>query len=134
MNEIVHYSSFINWSKGYPEVVYKEMLTREAIADIPLAVVSMPFERTEEEIFLGIDEDLEGKTIAEVMDIRLARSAARGDKEAYKMLKDRILGKPKQEIQSTKLTMSYTEYLERVAEEENVMDISIEGDDIDISD
>lgn len=118
MNEIAHYNSFVDWSDGVPVVVYKQMLTKDIIVDLPLAAVSMPYERTEEEVFLGIDEDLEGKTIAEVMDIRLARNAARGDKESYKILKDRILGKPKQEIQSTKLTMSYTEYLEKITEEE----------------
>ena len=112
-------NSHVSWKDGMPTVVYKEMLTKDVVAELPIAAMSMPYERTEEEIFLNKDPDFEGKSNAEVMNIRLARRAAAGDTEAIKMINDRVLGKPKQQIESTKLTMTYADYLEQITQEEN---------------
>lgn len=117
-NAITNYQSFIDWKDGKPVVVYKEMLTKEVIADLPVATLSTPYQRTDKEIFLNIDPEFENKTNAEVMHIRLARKAAGGSMEAIKILQDRILGKPKQEIETRKLTMSYADYLDQIAKKE----------------
>ncbi len=118
MNEIVGYNPVIGWKNGLPEITYKEMLSKEIIADLPLVAISMPYKRSDEEVLLGIDTDLEGLTIAEVMNIRMARKAANGDKEAFKLIQDRVLGRPKQQIESTKISMSYSDYLDSITEEE----------------
>jgi hypothetical protein len=118
-NEIVHYESSVDWTTGSPVVKYKAMLTKEVLAELPLVAISMPYKRTEGEILLGEGLEFEGKTNAEVMNIRMARSAARGDREAIKMLQDRILGKPKQQIETHKISENYHEFVERVTKEEN---------------
>jgi hypothetical protein len=133
MNDIVHYESVINWSNGEPVVEYKQMLTKGVVGELPIAALSMPYTleeldkvRSETERFLGIDEHLVGKSIGEVMNIRLARKAANGDKEAYRILQDRILGKPKQEVQSTSVSMTYSEYLDNLPEdEEEIMEANV---------
>ena len=119
MLDIINYESVIDWTEGTPIVKYKEMLTKEVISEMPVVALSMPYKRSEEEVLLGIDEEFEGKTNIEVANIRLAREAAGGDKEAYRMLLDRVLGKPKQEVKTTSVSVSYSEYLEKVTQEEN---------------
>lgn len=118
-NEIINYESIIKWENGEPIVVYREMLTKEVLADLPLAALSLPYKRTDEEILLGLDPGFEGKSNAEVMNIRLTRLAAQGHLDSIKMLQDRILGRPKQSIETKSITMSYAEYLEKKAEEAN---------------
>jgi hypothetical protein len=118
-NEIQNYESFITWDNGIPIIGYREMLTKEVVADLPLAALSARYERSDLEIELGINESFEGMTLAEVMHIRLARKAANGDMTAIKLLQDRILGKPKQQIESKKLTMTYADYLEEITSKEN---------------
>lgn len=118
-NEIINYESYITWDNGNPVIAYKEMLTKEVVAELPLAALSARYERTDEEKVLGEALDFEGLTLAEVMNIRLARSAANGELDAIKTILDRTLGKPKQSIQSTKLSMTYTEYLDQLAQKED---------------
>ncbi len=130
MNEITHYESVVNWASGNPVVEYSRMLTKDTITQLPIAALSMPYKRTEEEIFFGEDLEFEGLTNAEVMDIRMARDAARGDKESYKIIKDRVLGKPKQEVVKTELTMSYSEYLDKIISEDGdeiIKEVEIDG-------
>ncbi|MCP4990969.1 MAG: hypothetical protein GY928_34460 [Colwellia sp.] len=85
----------------------------------------MPYKRTEQERFLGIDPEFEGKSNAEVMNIRLARRAAGGCMDATKTILDRILGRPKQQIESLNISETYTQYLDRIAaeEEEEIKDV-----------
>jgi hypothetical protein len=118
MDEIMNYDTFVDWSEGIPKVVSRRMVTKEVLEDLPVAALSLPYKRTDEEIFLCKDEDLEGLTNAEVMNIRLARRAARGEMDAIKTITDRVLGKAKQQIESKSITQTYTQYLEMVAEEE----------------
>jgi len=114
----MNYDTFVDWSEGIPKVVSRRMVTKEVLEDLPVAALSLPYKRTDEEIFLCKDEDLEGLTNAEVMNIRLARRAARGEMDAIKTITDRVLGKAKQQIESKSITQTYTQYLEMVAEEE----------------
>ncbi len=123
MNELVTYESYIDWGTGVAVVKHKQLLPTEVIREVATAAVSRLYERTEEEIFLNIDPHFEGMTNAEVMNIRLARKAAQGDLPSYNALSDRILGKPKQAVESIKVNMSYSDYLDKVSEEEDVEDI-----------
>lgn len=127
-NEVAHYESIVSWEGGEPVVKYRQMLTKDVIADMPVAALSLPYQRTEEEVALGTGKEFEGKTNAEVMNIRLVRRAAEGNMEAYKLITERVLGKPKQEVQSTNLSISYSEFLENITEKENdnIIDAQVE--------
>lgn len=62
------------------------------------------------------EETFEGMTMGEAMYYRLARAASWGDMDAIKLMGDRTLGKPKQELEvSGKIELTCTEYLEQLA-------------------
>ena len=55
----------------------------------------------------------------EVMWIRLAEKAANGDTGAMNMMFDRILGKPKQSVETASVSMTYQDFLEQLKRSEN---------------
>lgn len=55
-------------------------------------------------------------TNGEVAAIRHARKAASGDFKATQDILDRIMGKPKQSVESTTTTLNYLDYLDYLAE------------------
>ena len=118
--EIKHYSKSIKWVNGVPQPAYREIISRESVGDLPLVTLSLPYERTPSEIIDDIDKDLEGLTNAEVIMIRITRQAAHGDQDAVKILLDRILGKPKQSIETKTLALNYQDYLEELARRESL--------------
>jgi|TARA_B100001971_G_C18158369_1_gene519937 hypothetical protein len=129
MNEVANYETFITWEDGIPRVELRQMITKEVLVDLPVAALSLPYERSEKDVFLEKDSEFEGMTNAEVMNVRLARNAAKGDMDAIKTLQDRVLGKPKQQIESRSITETYTQYLERLAaaeEEKNLTESIVE--------
>ena len=113
------YESFIVWKDGLPTVTYRRMLTPDTLGDLPVAALSLPYKRSGRDILLDIDTEFDGMTNAEVMNIRLARKAAGGSLDAAKILLDRILGRPKQQVETHTVSETYTQYLERLAEDEN---------------
>lgn len=113
------YESFIVWKDGLPTVTYRRMLTPDTLGDLPIAALSLPYKRSDRDILLDIDTEFDGMTNAEVMNIRLARKAAGGSLDAAKILQDRILGRPKQQVETHTVSETYTQYLERLAACEN---------------
>ncbi len=108
----------IKWVDGKPVPTEKPILSKDAVTDLPITVMSVPYKRTPLEIELHFDEDLEGMTNGEVMLLRMSRDAARGDHKAADMLLDRILGKPKMVSENKNLNFSYRDYLEEIADRE----------------
>lgn len=108
----------IKWVEGRPVPTKREIITKEAVADLPITVLSIPYRRTPLEIEFKIDVHLEGMTNGEVMMLRVAEDAARGDHKAADMLLDRILGKPKMVSENTNLNVNYTDLLEEFAKED----------------
>ena len=53
----------------------------------------------------------------EVMWIRLAEKAANGDMGAMSMMFDRLLGKPKQSVETASVSMTYQEFLKELAKQ-----------------
>jgi len=101
----------IIWNKdGTPVPATVPVLAKSQIEDLALAVISLPYEDP-----LGLEPEFEGMTIAEVMFIRRARKAARGDPHATDALIDRILGRPKQSAEVKTMRVSYEDYLKEQA-------------------
>jgi hypothetical protein len=119
MNKVVHLDQKIVWVDGKPIAKYTEIINKEAIADLPLAVLGLKYKREQLEIELGIDAEFEGMTNAEVMFIRLARQAAHGGKgsgKAATALLDRVLGKPKTSAEVKSVSINYKDYLQQLGE------------------
>lgn len=73
------------------------------------------------------DERYRGATLMEVMMHRLTLKAATGDKDAVNTVLDRLLGKPKQAVESVNVSMSYQDFLSDIAQKEstgNIIDIT----------
>ncbi len=124
----------IIWKDGMPVPAYVEPVGREALPELGIVALSLPYKgspaydpKTGEglidvetgEPLLVIEKEFRGMTNAEVMMIRMADKAARGSNEAFDKILDRVIGRPKQVNENLNMTMSYEEYLAKLAEEED---------------
>jgi hypothetical protein len=117
----------IEWKDGKPIPVTKPILSKDKIANIAQAAISLEYR--EEDDVLGIDKEYYGLSIAEVLFIKMARSAAStGDIKVISALLDRVLGKPKQEVESKNLNMTYQDFLEQLARNEGEVNGNSEGE------
>jgi len=69
-----------------------------------------------------------GKTYLEMAVINLAR-AAMFDADARKEYLDRVMGKPKQRVDSTTVTVNLTDYLQQLVEKEEAIDAEFTSED-----
>lgn len=109
----------IQWVNGVPEPTYGN-INPSSIKQLATTALSLPYEGDYNEK-LGInviDPRFEGMSNAEVMWVRMAEKAAAGDIDAAKMILDRVLGKPKQSVETTTMTLTYPEFLEHLARQE----------------
>lgn len=135
----------IVWRDGVPVPESHPIIPKDGVEKLALTALSMPFEpvplrenyeddieREKDRMRYEKEKSFQGLTNAEVMMIRLAESAASGDLASAKELMDRILGRPKQQIESKSMHMSYSDYLSALAEEEknrvHYTDTDIESD------
>jgi len=110
----------IRWVNGVPEPYYVTPVNAAAVKTLSTVAAALPYEgEWDEELGMKVIEPrFRGMTNAEVMWIRIAEKAANGNLEAAKMILDRILGKPKQSVESTSMSMSYQEFLNMIEEQE----------------
>lgn len=107
----------IKWVDGKPVPTHTKILDKEAVSQLPITALSLPYERSELEKELGVDEEFEGMSNIEVALIRLSRDASRGGYKALETLLDRAIGKPKQQIESKNFSMTYEDWLKEKARE-----------------
>jgi len=105
----------IVWKNNAPIVEVVEIIPKEVISDMAGAALSMPYLDPDD-----IDEPrFKGRSCVEVTLMKIAEEAAsRGDRDALNLLLDRFIGKPKQSIESKKVTVNYSDYLKMQAEVE----------------
>lgn len=106
--------SEIEWVNGMPRLVYREAYTKPALSALTHSVLALPFVPRE-----GNEEDQQyiGLTMGEVMLMRQAASASYGDLLSTQYFSDRILGKPKQSVETTSISMTISEYLDALPNE-----------------
>jgi len=131
----------IAWTpEGVPVPVDVPALTRAGIEELPRTALSLPYlvpplvlpldpgkdaTRAQRAQYDAECERLEyehssemeflGMTNAVVMVIKQARAAAKGDPGATRDMLDRVLGKPKQSVESTSVVLSYEDVLREKA-------------------
>ena len=127
---------------GVPRPSSVPTISNQGIADLAAVALSLPYkvppipsglseaehlkatEAYEEEL------EFEGMTNAEVMIVKLARAAASGNLAATETLLDRVLGRPKQSVESKSMTMTYADVLKekaaRAAARVEAFDIAVE--------
>jgi hypothetical protein len=104
----------IHWdANGIPRPHTDWLLPKKNIDDVLLASLALPYEGTwNVELQQPVlESEYEGLTNIEVACIKQAKKAAAGDLEALRFTIERLLGKPKQAVEQTTVTMSLKEYL-----------------------
>jgi len=117
----------IEWKNGIPCLVFKEAYSKPAMSSLIHSVLALPYEMRDLTHYPE-DAQYEGLTYGEVMIIRRAKSAAHGESEDVDFFADRVLGKPKQSVESTTMSVTFQEYvanLERPAIEIQPLDLKL---------
>jgi hypothetical protein len=80
----------------------------------------------------NVDERYVGMTKLEVAQHKQIDAAARGDLQALNQVEDRILGRPKQQVESVQISATLEDFLSRVAEQEGMVSdsSSFYGEDV----
>lgn len=115
----------INWVDGRPIPVYSQPLNKQQVSDLVTSALSLQYTGdTDPETGEPINFDMRfaGMTNAEVMAIKLAEKAANGEMKAIEQLLDRILGKPKQSVETVGVKMNYKDFLDVIAGDSNLQE------------
>ena len=109
----------ITWINGVPEPTYGKIVNLQSVKKLAQVAASLPYEgEWDEELEMYILEPrFKGMSNIEVMWIRLAEKAANGDMGAMSMMFDRLLGKPKQSVETASVSMTYQEFLKELAKQ-----------------
>lgn len=104
----------VTWdADGNPVVTTEKQLNKGALQDLYMVAAAQPYVVDPHD---PQDAQYEGMTCAEVMVRKQTQTAARlGDAE---VVMDRLLGRPKQSVESTKLTLTYEDTLKEIARKE----------------
>jgi len=113
---------FITWVNGKPIPTYSDPLNKQQMSDLLTAMLSTEYQgeldpQTGEPC--NVDTRFMGMTHAEVMAFRLVEKAAQGHDKSITEILDRILGKPKQSVESVGVRMDYRDYLNELSRNEN---------------
>lgn len=122
----IYSERYVDWEDGMPVLKYRNVVRKEAINELTRHALSQPYEgewNPEQQCYIK-DPRFEGMTKAEVIEHRLVDKAAAGSVEAIKEIKDRLMGKPKQQVESKNLNISYEDYLAELARSEGILDDS----------
>jgi len=130
---------------GVPRPVSVPLLTKQSVEDLAVAALSLPYKippapppldplslelptAEYKERLREHNEGLEfiGMSNAEVMIVKLARAAAAGSMQATETLLDRVLGRPKQSLESKSMTMTYADVLKEKAARAEAVDVLAE--------
>jgi len=99
----------IVWKDNIPTVTDQEIFPTGQLTAVTEKILAEPYEDP-----LGIFPEFKGMSKGEVVLRQLISRATLGDKDATKELLDRMVGRPKQQIESKRLTMSYQDYLDGI--------------------
>ncbi len=102
----------IRWEGNIPVTESRDVFPVAELKNVTEAILAEPFEDP-----LGIWPEYIGLSKGEVVLRQLIGRATCGDKDATKELLDRLVGRPKQQIESKKLSMTYQEYLDGIDRE-----------------
>ena len=129
----VPHKRMITWDEvtGLPVPTDVPILEKPQVEALALTTLALPYRTpplavgaTEREIefhkeLLEQEKEFVGMNNGEVMMVRMARAAASGDLAAADKLLDRVLGKPKQSSEVKTMSISYEQFMENLAKQEN---------------
>ncbi len=106
----------IKWVNGVPVPHTEWILPPSALNDVLMAALCLPYTGTLDPYTQQVTFEPEyvGLTNIEVAGIKQARKAAEGDLESLKFCMERLLGKPKQQVEQTTINVSLTDYIKNI--------------------
>jgi hypothetical protein len=111
-------SSAIRWENGVPIPVRMETINKNYIPTLLEILVSEEYEgHLDETGERFIDSRYAGNSYLEAILRQMVEGAAAGNAKSAEMVLDRLMGKPKQAIESVNMNMSYEQFLDRLAED-----------------
>lgn len=123
--------TLIQWKDGQPIPYTEWVLPKNQIDQIFLAALALPYAgtidpRNPDDIL--VEPEFDGLTNIEVACIKTARKAAAGDTEALKFTVERLIGKPKLQVEQTNINISLTEFLSNLnlQQEAQIWDTKLE--------
>lgn len=118
--------TYFRWHNGIPIPVDEATFGTPQISSALVSALACPYHpaRTPDgELVPGEErwQHVDGSWMlnGEVAAIKLAEKWARGDIEAGSIIMDRIIGKPKQQIESINMNITYQDFLDKVRMEES---------------
>lgn len=110
----IHTDSLVRWVDDVPHPTVGKSLAKQQLAAVQLAMLSAPYLGTynPDTGLHEIEPGFENTTNFTAAALKLAMKAASGDVQAYNAALDRVIGKPKQAVESVNMSMSYTEWLD----------------------
>lgn len=126
---VQEYSKQIVWVDGKPTVQgipapFGQKNTSENLKALMKETLNLPYS--------GRNPAYQGLTKGEAIILSMLDDAAAGDKDARQELLDRLMGKPKQTVESLKIEGSLEEFLEAIDERENGQQPQLRDDVLDI--
>ena len=113
---------------GGVNVAAAKSFSKRQLNNLTAAALSLPYKPKVDPVTrepLPGEEYYEGMSCGEAMYVRVAHMAAWGDLEAAKIVMDRTMGKPKQEVEILgTIELSCTDYLEQLAQIEQGQQIA----------
>lgn len=112
---------YIVWENGVPVKKFKLQVAKEDIQEMKLHAATQTYYGDWDPINQEYipDPRYEGLSKIEVAQHKLMDKAAAGDIQALAQVEDRILGKPKQQVESLNISTSLESFLEKIALSEN---------------
>lgn len=113
-------NNLFEWREGIPSPYGAQPMTKEQVQTLYFAAAALPYNGVwnPETQAWEIPDRFQGCTTMEVIIQKQFEEAASGNLKATEQVIDRILGKPKQAVDVAMATMSYSEFLEKLANED----------------
>ncbi len=99
----------IVWENNVPRLEGRDSFPVQQIKTVAQAILAEPFEDP-----LGIFPEYVGMSKGEVVLRQLIRRATNGGEFATRELLDRLLGKPKMQLETKRLDLTYQDYLDEL--------------------
>jgi hypothetical protein len=121
---------FIIWKNGIPVPAYVKPFTPQSVNKLLASSLQIEYEPllNQDGTPLAGEEKHIGKTKLEVGVERLANTFSRGDQDAITFAFDRLLGKPKQSVESVTISGTYEDFLKacKPPTQEELQDANLE--------
>lgn len=118
---------YIIWKDGLPYPAYADPYTKDVANAVLHTAFALPYEPVtdDEGDMLPGESNYTGMSKGEVAAIRQADAASRGSIQAAEFMFDRILGKPKQAVETLNVNMTYKDFLNTIAHQEDNTTIDV---------